>query len=126
MNVVSKYGKTLVAVLGFVVTWAVAAWTDKHIAGDEWQVLVTAAANAVLVYVAPNYPGAKWIKPAMSLTMTVSAFLVANASGGVGGYEWAQLAVLALTTLGVSVTPSLSTPETRSSAATGAVRGDAL
>jgi len=111
MSFVSKYGRTLVAVATFLTAWATAAWTDGHIGADEWQLLVAAGANALIVYVAPHYPGAHWIKPAASAILTAAAFLVANLSNGISTYEWAQLVVLVLGTLGVVITPSRSAPE---------------
>jgi hypothetical protein len=111
MSFVQKYGRALVAVATFIVAWATAAWTDGHIGADECQLLVAAGANAVIVYVAPHYPGAHWIKPAASAVLTAGAFLIANLSNGISTYEWAQLAILVLGTLGVVVTPSRSAPE---------------
>jgi len=112
VNLFRTYGRAIVAVGTFLVAWLTASRTDGHISPTEWQILIVAGANAILVYVAPHYAGVKWIKPAVSVVLTVTAFLVAQAgTGGVHGSQWWTLTVLVLGALGVTVAPSRSVAE---------------
>lgn len=54
MSSLSRYRKTIVAVIGAAVTWLVAAFADEVVDTQEWVALAVAVATAAGVYATPN------------------------------------------------------------------------
>lgn len=50
----SRYRKTIIAVIGAAVTWLVAAFADNTVDTQEWVALAVAVATAAGVYATPN------------------------------------------------------------------------
>lgn len=106
----NKYFKMIVALVGCVATWAVAALSDGSVSAVEWGGLAIALGTAVTVYVVPNVTGqvgfyAKTFAAALGAAGT---WIASALPGGVTGQEWAALAVAVLTGLGVFAVPGAS------------------
>src|SRR4051812_5600388 len=97
----SRYVKYVAALVGTVLSALVGALTDNVITDTEWINVAIAGVGALAVFTAPNIPGAIYTKAILAALTAVLQLLVSFISDGISASEWLQLAVAALTALGV-------------------------
>jgi hypothetical protein len=105
----SKYGKAIAAVFFALLTAAQAAVADGHISQIEGVQIAIAGATAVAVFLAPILPHARGVKTAVAVVLAVLNVLVTAIVGGISASDLTELALAALTVLGVGVAPAQST-----------------
>lgn len=109
MSLIKKYGKSLAAAAGAVLTVAYGALSgDQRIEADEAVQIAIAAATAVGVYLVPLVPHYRWAKTGVAVVLAVLQVLVTAILGGLDPGEWIALAIAAATVLGVGVAPAVS------------------
>jgi hypothetical protein len=106
-----RFGRTLAAVAAMVAAVVSSAVTDGTITGEEKIQIAVAVTTAILVYVAPNYPGATWIKTAVAMTLAVLSAASAALSGGFSRAEVINIVIAGIGVVAVGAAPSASTPE---------------
>ena len=96
-----QYAKWIAAAVGTVLSAAIAALTDNVVTDVEWINIAIAGVGSLAVFTAPNVPGSLYTKAILAALMAVLQALVSLISDGITAAEWMQLAVAALTALGV-------------------------
>ena len=108
-----QYAKWIAAAVGTVLSAAIAALTDNVVTDVEWiniaiagvgysgSMRPTLGVGSLAVFTAPNVPGSLYTKAILAALMAVLQALVSLISDGITAAEWMQLAVAALTALGV-------------------------
>lgn len=101
----SMYRKALVAVVGAVAMALYSAFNgDNHITPEEAINIGIAAFTALQVFITANLPaGTIWnyAKTFTAVALGVLNLLVSEWTGGIDNAEWVNLAIAALTALGV-------------------------
>lgn len=108
---IREHGRAVVALLAALFVALAAALTDNQITWDEAVMIAIAVANALVVYVAPNYPGATWVKTAAAAILAGLQAVQGYLSGGLTPAELVLVGVAVLGVLAVAVAPSLSDPQ---------------
>lgn len=104
-----RYGKTIFAALAAVVTFAIPLYSsDHHIDPDEGLAIVLATANAVIVFIVPLAPQAKWIKTGASFIFTITQVLGVVIVGGIDGNDVIILITAVAGFFGVAIAPAVS------------------
>ena len=97
-----NYSKALAAVLASGLSAAIVALTgDNAFSNVELINVAIAVVSAGAVFAAPNVPHARISKAIMAVLMAVLTLLVNLIADGVTVSEWLQLAVAALSAVGV-------------------------
>lgn len=110
MNWIRKHKNLIVAFVAAGASTAWSAWSDHHITTVEAVLIATAYANAVIVYVCPNLPDARWLKTAASGVLAILGLLATDLQAGSGvlsgltADQWTLIAVSAVGVLGIHVT----------------------
>ena len=103
-----KYGKVIVAILAAGVIALYDYLNDGHITSEEWVHVFIAVGLAVQVYLVPLTPEWPWMKTGVAVVLAVLNVLVISIVGGITQREIVELALAALTPLGVGVAPAIS------------------
>lgn len=111
----TKPFKAAVAVVGGLVLALVAALSDDNITPAEWVQIVVAGATAFSIWSTANLPGFIYGKGIVAVVGAVANLICSYATGqDITNNEWLNLAVIALTSLGVIAVPNpVATRSTR-------------
>lgn len=102
-----NYAKAIAVVVATVLSGVIAALTgDATISNSEWINVAILGAGALVVFTAPNVPGARYTKAALAVVTAVLTLAVNLISGGLDVTEWLQLGMAALSALGVYAVPN--------------------
>ncbi len=104
---VSKYGKSLVAVLYAAATAAYQLISgDGHLDQAEWVSIIIAAVTAVGVYMVPLSPTFRSAKTLIGAALAVLQVLVTAILGGIEPGEWMLMAIALCSALGIGFAPA--------------------
>lgn len=102
-----NYAKAVAAVVGAGLSAAIVALTgDNAFSNVELINVAIAVVGAAAVFAAPNVPGAPITKAVLAVLLAVLTLSVNLIVDGVTASEWLQLAVAALSALGVYSVPN--------------------
>lgn len=105
--VMTSYSKAIAAVVATILSAVIAALTgDNTIGNVEWINIAIAGTGALVVFTAPNVPGARYTKMVVAVLMAVLTLAVNLIVDGVTVSEWLQLGMAALGALGVYAVPN--------------------
>jgi hypothetical protein len=103
------YGKTIMGFLGALALVVIPYVTGNHHPdASEWLTIILGALQLALVWLVPLAPGARWVKTAISLGITVVNVLAIAIVGGIDGNDIAMLITAVLTFFGIAVTGAVS------------------
>jgi uncharacterized membrane protein len=105
------HGRALAAFAAAVATIVASALTDGRVTTDEKLQIAVAFVTGIAVYLAPNYPNARWIKTAVAVVLAGLNAAAAALTGGISPAEWVNVIIAAIGVLAVGFTPSESAPE---------------
>lgn len=106
----STYGKAIVAALYAVAIVAVPLFSgDNHIDPSEGVAIAIALCTAVLTYLAPLAPGARWVKTAVGAVLAGLQVAATVIIGGVDGNDVMLIVAAIVGALGIAVAPAVST-----------------
>ena len=105
----ATYGKSIVAAIYAVAVVAVPLFSgDNHVDPSEGVAIAIAVCTAVLTYLAPLAPGARWVKTAVGAVLAGLQVLTTVIVGGVDGNDWLLIAFAVGSFLGIAVAPAMS------------------
>ena len=104
MERIKEYLPSIGMAIAAVLSVFVASTSDNRLTSDEIGNLLLAALGAVLVYIVPRLPGAKWLKPAVGATTAALQAALSMWVDGITANEWAQIILTALGFLGILAT----------------------
>lgn len=103
------YGKAITAALYAIAVVAVPlASGDHHVDPDEGVAIAIAACTAILTYLAPLAPGARWIKTAVGAVLAGLQVAATVIIGGIDGNDWILITAAVLGALGITFAPAIS------------------
>lgn len=103
------YGKAIVAAIYAVAVVAVPLFSgDNHVDPSEGVAIAIAVCTAILTYLAPLAPGARWVKTAVGAVLAGLQVLTTVIVGGVDGNDWLLIAFAVASFLGIAVAPAVS------------------
>lgn len=100
-----SYAKSGLAVLATILT-ALVGVQSGGIDPAEWINIGIVAATALLVFAAPNVPGARYTKSAIAVVLALLSFLTSAITSGIDMSEIYQMVVIGLGALGVYAVPN--------------------
>jgi hypothetical protein len=107
------YKKAFAAVAATILSAVVAALTgDGSVNPVEWVNIAILAVGSAAVFAAPNVPGAAYTKSILAVLTAVLTLLTSVITDGISVTEWMQLALAALSALGVYAVPNRPAPAT--------------
>lgn len=105
------YGKAITAALyALAVVVIPLASGDNQIDPSEWVAIAIAACTAILTYIAPVVPGARWIKTAVGAVLAGLQVLATVVIGGVDGNDVVLIIAAVISALGIAAAPAFSPP----------------
>lgn len=115
----STYGKSIVAALYAVAVVAVPFWSgDHHVDPSEGVAIAIAVCTALLTYLVPLVPSARWTKAAIGAVLAGLQVLTTVIVGGVDANDVLLIAFAVASFLGIAVAPATS-PATGTSSGVG-------
>ncbi len=97
-----KYSKFIAMIVGTLLSAIMAALIgDSIISPVEWVNIAILGVGALMVFTAPNIPGAKYTKSVIAVLLAVLTVLSTVILTGVGTVELIQMAIAGLSALGV-------------------------
>ncbi len=124
----NRYAKAILAVVATVLVALVPYFShSNHLTDAEWINVVILGLGAIVVYVAPNLPGAgaAYTKSIVAALIAGATLLVSAVGAGsfsnVTGSEWVQIALAALAAVGVYAVPNATAALTTARSAPPAV-----
>ncbi len=103
------YGKSIVAALYAVAVVAVPFFSgDHHVDPSEGIAIAIAVCTAILTYIAPLVPTARWVKSAVGAVLAGLQVAATAIVGGVDGNDWMLIAAAAIGALGIAIAPATS------------------
>jgi len=112
------YGKSIVAAVYAVAVVAVPFWSgDHHVDPSEGVAIGIALCTALLTYLVPLVPGARWAKTAVGAVLAGLQVATTVIVGGVDSNDWLLIAFAVASFLGIAAAPAVSTVTGTSSSA---------
>jgi hypothetical protein len=103
------YGKSLVAALYAVAVVAVPLFSgDHHVDPSEGVAIGIALCTALLTYLVPLVPGARWAKTAVGAVLAGLQVATTVIVGGVDSNDVLLISLAVLSFLGIAVAPAIS------------------
>ncbi len=97
-----NYSKAIAAAVATIISAIIGALTgDNAVTPQEWINVAVLFAGALMVFTAPNVPGAAFTKSILAAITAVLVLAVNLIAGGLDLSEWLQLAMAAFAALGV-------------------------
>lgn len=116
----STFGKSIVAAIYAVAVVAVPLFSgDHHVDPSEGVAIGIALCTALLTYLVPLVPGARWAKTAVGAVLAGLQVAATVIIGGVDSNDWLLIAFAVASFLGIAVAPAVSTVNGTASSATG-------
>lgn len=109
-SVLATYGKSLVAAVYAVAVVAVPFISgDHHVDPSEGVAIAIAVCAALLTYVVPLVPGARWVKTAVGALLAGLQVATTVIVGGVDSNDWLLIILAVMSFLGIAAAPAVST-----------------
>lgn len=106
----STYGKSIVAAIYAVAVVAVPFISgDGHVDPSEGVAIGIAICTALLTYLVPLVPGARWAKTAVGAVLAGLQVATTAIVGGIDSNDWLLIAFAVASFLGIAVAPAVST-----------------
>lgn len=106
----STYGKAIAAFLYAVAVTAVPLVSgDNRIDPSEGVAIAIAVCAAILTYLAPLAPGARWVKTAVGAVLAGLQIATTAIVGGIDGNDWLLIFAAVAGALGIAIAPAVST-----------------
>lgn len=103
------YGKAIVAAVYAVAVVAVPLFSgDHHVDPSEGVAIGIALCTALLTYLVPLVPGARWAKTAVGAVLAGLQVAATVIIGGVDSNDWLLIAFAVASFLGIAVAPAIS------------------
>lgn len=107
----NTYGKSITAAVYAVIVVAVPFVSgDRHLDPSEGVAIAIAVCTAILTYIAPVVPGARWIKTAVGAVLAGLQVLATVVIGGVDGNDIVLIFAAVISALGIAAAPAFSPP----------------
>lgn len=104
------YGKAIFAAVYAVATTAIPLLSgDRHIDPSEGVAIAIAACTAVLTYLVPLFPSARWTKTAIGAVLAGLQVAATVIVGGVDPNDWLLIGAAVVGALGIAAAPARST-----------------
>ncbi len=103
-----KYGKTIAALVIAALTAVQAALSDGHVTTQEGVQIAIAVVTAAGVYLVPAVPRWPWVKTAIGVLLAALNVMTTLIIGGISSGDLVEIALAALTALGVAASPARS------------------
>lgn len=103
-----RYGKPLFSVFVAVLITVKSVYGDQHIDPAEGVVIALSFTNAGMVWLVPLFPGYRWLKTAVGVTIAALTALSSVILSGLTLDEAFLVVASALQALGVAVAPAVS------------------
>jgi hypothetical protein len=107
VETLKKYAKALVGAAGVILAAVLVAFVgDGSMNMNEFVNVVVLGTGTVSLAIAPNTPGAKYVKALLAAVSAAAVVLISVYTGGISPTEWVQIAVAAGTAAGVWKVPN--------------------
>jgi low temperature requirement protein LtrA len=107
----TTYGKSIVAAVYAVAVVAIPFLSgDRHVDPSEGVAIAIAVCTAILTYIAPLVPTARWVKTAVGAVLAGLQVLATVIIGGVDSNDVVLILAAIVAALGIAVAPAVSTP----------------
>lgn len=108
LNFYRRYGKPIAAVLIAAVITFKSLYGDQHIDPAEGVAIALSAANGVMVYLVPLFPGYRWLKSAVGVLIAALTALATVILSGLTTDEVILVVMAGVQALGITAAPAVS------------------